>query len=160
MDAACVKQTLVKQIQKLSEHPELYCRSPGRNFTRRRKTSFCTLISFILNMRGGPLTSEVKELRKDKNHYRYVPSTMKFDYLPLLTGTYGTKPVFYNIRYRIVRVRITKELAETLITNLTADLYPPEKLKELYAMRWGIETSFRSLKYTVGMLHFNSKKAE
>jgi IS4 transposase len=85
---------------------------------------------------------------------------MKFDYLPLLTGTYGTKPVFYNIRYRIVRVRITKELAETLITNLPADQYPPEKLKELYAMRWGIETSFRSLKYTVGMLHFNSKKAE
>jgi IS4 transposase len=83
---------------------------------------------------------------------------MKFDYLPLLTGTYGTSPVFYNIRYRIVRVRITEELVETLITNLPADQYPPEKLKELYAMRWGIETSFRSLKYTVGMLHFNSKK--
>ena len=85
---------------------------------------------------------------------------MKFDYLPLLTGTYGTKPVFYNIRYRIVRVRITEELLETLITNLPVDQYPPEKLKELYALRWGIETSFRSLKYTVGMLHFHSKKAE
>ena len=59
MDAACVKQSLVKQIQKLSEHPELYCRNPGRDFTRKRKLSFCTLISFILNMRGGPLTSEI-----------------------------------------------------------------------------------------------------
>ena len=105
-------------------------------------------------------TNEVRELCRDKNHYRYVPPTMKFDYLPLLTGTYGTKPVFYNIRYRIVRVRIAEELAETLITNLPADQYPPEKLKELYAMRWGIETSFRSLKYTVGMLNFHSKKAE
>lgn len=351
MDAACVKQSLVKQIQKLSEHPELYCRNPGRDFTRKRKLSFCTLISFILNMRGGPLTSEIidffsdekcivsssaviqmrdklkpeafrsllinfnsqmenmkqpetenglrilavdgsdiqmptdpddedsfypgvngqkpynlvhlnavydllqrtyldaviqksrtqnehkalieladsspiekalvivdrgyesyntfahihergwfylarikdgkngiasglhlpdedefdleislnltrsftneaRELCRDKNHYRYVPPTMKFDYLPLLTGTYGTSPVFYNIRYRIVRVRITEELVETLITNLPADQYPPGKLKELYAMRWGIETSFRSLKYTVGMLHFHSKKAE
>lgn len=351
MDAACVKQSLVEQIQKLSEHPELYCRSPGRDFTRKRKLSFCTLVSFILNMRGGPLTSEIidffsnerfivsssavvqmrdklkpealrsllinfnyqmedmnhpktenglrilaadgsdiqmptdpddedsffpgvngqkpynlihlnalydllqrtyldaviqksrkqnehkalieladaspiekalvivdrgyesyntfahihergwfylarikdrtngitsgldlpdddefdleislnltrsftneaRELCRDKNHYRYVPPTMKFDYLPLLTGTYGTKPVFYNIRYRIVRVRIAEELVETLITNLPADQYPPEKLKELYAMRWGIETSFRSLKYTVGMLHFHSKKAE
>ena len=27
-------------------------------------------------------------------------------------------------------------------------------------MRWGIETSFRDLKYTVGLLHFHSKKAE
>ena len=351
MDAACVKRALVEQIQKLSEHPELYCRNPGRDFTRTRKLTFFTLISFILNMRGGPLPSEIidffsneqsivsssavvqmrdklkpeafrsllinfnsqmesiknsetknelrilavdgsdiqlpmdpddadsfypgangqkpynlihlnalydllqrtyldaviqksrkqderkalielaeaspvekalvivdrgyesyntfehinkrgwfylarikdgtngiasgldlpdddefdleislnltrsftneaRELCKDRNHYRYVPPTMKFDYLPLLTGTYGTKPVFYNIRYRIVRVRITEELLETLITNLPVDQYPPEKLKELYALRWGIETSFRSLKYTVGMLHFHSKKAE
>ena len=27
-------------------------------------------------------------------------------------------------------------------------------------MRWGIETSFRDLKYTVGLLHFHAKKAE
>ena len=83
-------------------------------------------------------TNEARELCKDRNHYRYVPPTMKFDYLPLLTGTYGTKPVFYNIRYRIVRVRITEELLETLITNLPVDQYPPEKLKELYALRWNI----------------------
>ena len=351
MDAACVKRSLVEQIQKLSEHSELYCRDPGRDFTRKRKLSFCTLISFILNMRGGPLTNEiidffsnekstvsssavvqmrkklkpeafrsllinfnsqvenmkipetasglrllavdgsdiqlpmdpddansfypgvngqkpynlihmnalydllqrtyldaviqksrkqnehkalielaedspienalvivdrgyesyntfahihergwfylarikegkngiasgldlpdddefdleisinltrsftneVKELCKDKNHYRFLPSNVNFDYLPRLTGTYGTTPVFYNLRYRIVRVRISDDLLETLITNLPAEQYPPERLKGLYALRWGIETSFRSLKYTVGMLHFHSKKAE
>ena len=55
-------------------------------------------------------TNEARELCKDRNHYRYVPPTMKFDYLPLLTGTYGTKPVFYNIRYRIVRVWITAQV--------------------------------------------------
>ena len=27
-------------------------------------------------------------------------------------------------------------------------------------MRWGIETSFRELKYTVGLLHFHAKKVE
>ena len=27
-------------------------------------------------------------------------------------------------------------------------------------MRWGIETSFRSLKYTIGLLYFHTKKAE
>ena len=35
---------------------------------------------------------------------------------------------------------------------------PPKELKRLYALRWGIETSFRDLKYTVGMLNFHSKK--
>ena len=40
------------------------------------------------------------------------------------------------------------------------DAYPPSEIKRLYSMRWGIETSFRSLKYTVGLLYFHSKKAE
>jgi hypothetical protein len=351
MNAACVKQSLLDQIQVLSKHPELYCHNPGRDFTRNRKLTFSTLISFILNMHGGSitnevidyflkggcivspsavvqmrdklkaeafralllgftrqmeevmnprtesglrilavdgsdiqmpvdpddvesffpgangqkpynlahlnalydlkqriyldaviqkrlnwnehkalikmaedsaienalviadrgyesynnlahlqergwfylmrikdgrtgivsgldipnadefdleismnltrsLTNEVKELCKDKNHYRYIPQNMNFDYLPLLKGTYGTKPVFYNLNYRVVRVRINDELMETLVTNLPVEQYPPDKLKELYALRWGIETSFRSLKYTVGMLHYHSKKAE
>ena len=59
MDAACVKQSLLDQIQNLAEHPELYCRNPGRDFTRNRKLTFSTLISFILNMHGGSLTNEV-----------------------------------------------------------------------------------------------------
>ena len=351
MDAACVKQSLLNQIQDLSEHPELYCRNPGRDFTRKRKLPFCTLIHFILNMHGGSLTNEVldyfccegsnvspsavvqmrdklkagvfkdlltgfnsrmeeitpirtenglrilavdgteiqtptdpddadsyypgtngqkpynmihltalydllqrtyldvvvqksknqherkaliqiieaspiqkslliadrgyesyntlahihergwfylmrikdgkngivsaldvpdadefdldismnltrsytvatKELFKDRNHYRFVPNNVNFDYLPRLNGCYGAEPAFYNLQYRIVRVRISEDLLETLVTNLPADQYPPDKLKELYALRWGIETSFRSLKYTVGLLSFHSKKAE
>ena len=49
---------------------------------------------------------------------------------------------------------------ETVITNLDSSLFPPSELKKLYALRWGIETSFRSLKYTVGLLHFHAKKVE
>ena len=46
-----------------------------------------------------------------------------------------------------------------LLTNLPSDKFPPHKLKEIYSMRWGIETSFRDLKYIVGMLKFHSKKS-
>lgn len=49
---------------------------------------------------------------------------------------------------------------ETLITNLEPEQFPPAVLKQLYARRWGIETSFRQLKYTVGMVHLHSKKPE
>ena len=38
-------------------------------------------------------------------------------------------------------------LYETLITNLWIDEFPAEDIKILYKMRWGIETSFRELKY-------------
>lgn len=47
---------------------------------------------------------------------------------------------------------------ETVLTNLSTEKYPPKKLKELYAVRWGIKTSFRELKYTIGLLDFHSKK--
>lgn len=351
MNAACVKKSLTNQINALAEQPELYCKNPGRDFTRKRKLTFRTLIHFILNMHGGSLTNEVidffccegsyvsssavvqmrgklkadvfkdllvgfnsrmeeivpartvnglrvlavdgteiqtptdpddadsyypgtngqkpynmihltalydllqrtyldvvvqkskkqherkamiqmvesspiqkslliadrgyesyntmahihergwfylmrikdgkngivsalelpdvdefdldismnltrsytvatKELFKDRNHYRFVPNNVNFDYLPRLSGCHGAEPAFYNLQYRIVRVRISEDLLETLVTNLPADQYPPDKLKELYALRWGIETSFRSLKYTVGLLSFHSKKAE
>lgn len=102
-------------------------------------------------------TNAIKELLKDKNHYRFIASTTPFDYLPQKSRKYN--PVrFYELNFRVVRFRITSDTFETVLTNLDADNYPPEEVKKLYAARWGIETSFRDLKYTVGMLDFHSKK--
>ena len=102
-------------------------------------------------------TKETKALLKDKNHYRFISSTCTFDYLAEKSKKHDPLE-FYTLRFRIVRFKVTEGLYETVITNLDATAYPPDKLKELYASRWGIETSFRDLKYTVGMLDFHSKK--
>lgn len=102
-------------------------------------------------------TKETKELFKDKNHYKFIPSTSTFDYLPQKSSRYNPAE-FYTLNFRIVRFKVTDELYETVLTNLDTDAYPPSKLKELYASRWGIETSFRDIKYTIGMLNFHSKK--
>ena len=102
-------------------------------------------------------TKETKELFKDKNHYRFIPTTVVFDYLQKHSRKHD--PVeFYTLNFRIVRFKITNDLYETVLTNLDADDCSPEKLKELYASRWGIETAFRDLKYTIGLLNFHSKK--
>lgn len=103
------------------------------------------------------MTNEVKELIKDKNRYRYIPNNVNFDYLPPLDGHHHVDTVFYNIPFRIVRIRISDDTLETLVTNLPASSFTSEDLKHLYALRWGIETSFRSLKYFVGMLQFHAK---
>ena len=102
-------------------------------------------------------TKAVKELFKDQNRYRHVPHTALFDYLPAKSRKHDPD-VFYLLKFRIVRLRINDALYETLLTNLAGDEYPPDKLKRLYNKRWGIETSFRSLKYTTGLLHLHSKK--
>ena len=102
-------------------------------------------------------TKETKELFKDRNHYRFVPGNATFDYLPVKNRK-SDPTKFYELKFRIVRFPISEDTFETIITNLDVDAYPMLKIKELYASRWGIETSFRDLKYTIGMLNFHSKK--
>jgi len=102
-------------------------------------------------------TKEIKELLKDKNHYRFLAINTAFDYLPKKSRKQD--PVeFYTLNFRIVRFKVTDDLYETVVTNLDDEKYPPKELIKLYASRWGIETSFRKLKYTMGMLDFHSKK--
>ena len=104
-------------------------------------------------------TKEVKELLKDKNHYKFVSATQVFDYLPVKNRK--SEPAkFYKISFRIVRFPLSEDTYETIITNLPTDKYSPDEIKRLYGLRWGIETSFRDLKYTMGMLDFHSKKVE
>lgn len=101
---------------------------------------------------------EVRELAKDKNRYRKI-SNKHFDFLPK-NLTKGKPIEMYHLPFRIVRFKITDDTYEVVVTNLDKEDFPPETLKQLYSMRWGIETSFRDLKYTIGLSCFHSKKAE
>ena len=103
-------------------------------------------------------SNEMKSLFKtDRNHYKFIPHTTDFDYLPLKQRKHD-ETMFFELKFRIVRFKVTEDLYETVLTNLETSEYPPEKIKSLYASRWGIETSFRDLKYTIGLLDFHSKK--
>jgi hypothetical protein len=97
---------------------------------------------------------QTKEIKAHPEYYKFMPSVQKFDFLPV-----GDKN-FYPIKFRVVRIKITENSFETLITNLKASEFPLEKLKSLYHMRWGVETSFRELKYSIGMVNFHAKKTE
>ena len=86
--------------------------------------------------------------------YYRIPPNMVFDFLE------PNSPDFYEISFRIVRLLTDGGSMETLITNLDAQQFPVSVLGQLYAMRWGIETSFRSLKYAVGLIHLHAKKPD
>jgi hypothetical protein len=98
-----------------------------------------------------------KQTKNVLNHpelYKVFPSKATFDYLDLHSNK------FYPITFRVVRFKISDETYETIITNLEPKEFPSEKIKELYQLRWGIETSFRELKYAIGLSNFHSKKVE
>ena len=115
---------------------------------------------FDLSVDLSLLTKQTKELKKlceNRNQYKRIHKD--FDFLPKTNRKYDPA-VFYKLPFRIVRFKITEDSYETVVTNLDTASFPQAELKKLYNMRWGIETSFRELKYTVGLLHFHAKKVE
>lgn len=94
------------------------------------------------------------EVRAHPELYRFLAASSPFDFLDLHTNK------FYPISLRIVRFKITDDSYESIITNLNQADFPPDEIKALYNKRWGIETSFRELKYAVGLTSFHSKKQE
>ena len=87
-------------------------------------------------------------------HYYRLPNSIPFDFLDTESAA------FYELSARIVRLMLKDGKTQLLITNLDTEQFPPSALRELYARRWGIETSFRELKYTVGLIHLHSRKSD
>ena len=97
---------------------------------------------------------QTNEVKAHPDKYHFLPRNSTFDFLDLHTN------LFYDMDFRVLRLKISDDSYECIITNLDREAFPPEKIKELYHMRWGIETSVRDLKHTVGLNHFHSKKVE
>ena len=105
------------------------------------------------------LTRKQTQESKQNPKLKYLPHNVNFDYLSSSCKNDKTI-VSYQLRFRLVRIKIDDDKYEVLITNLKSEEFSSSDLKQLYSMRWGIETSFRSLKYTLGLLCFHSKKVE
>ena len=95
--------------------------------------------------------------KKDPVRYKKLSPRSVFDFLDLEKDG---KQAVYPMKLRIVRFLLDTGEYECIVTNLKRDAFPPWRIKELYHLRWGIETSFRKLKYSVGLSCFHSKKAE
>ena len=99
-------------------------------------------------------TNEVK-----RSTLKFIPCNVNFDYLPKKTKK-SIEMLPYTLSFRVVRFKISDNTYEILATNLPTFDFDVSSLKELYAMRWGIETSFRDLKYSISLIYFHSKKTE
>jgi hypothetical protein len=99
--------------------------------------------------------SKKKRLHPHLEHqYRFIDKNVAFDFIE-----HGSR-YEYHLSLRVVRLEVNDGVFVSLVTNLPADSVQASVLKEWYSLRWGIETSFRELKHTIGALNFISKKAE
>ena len=97
---------------------------------------------------------QTNEVKSNPEIYRYLAPFPTFDFLPK-----GSKDT-YSLKFRIIRIKISESNYETLVTNLRDDEFSADDIKNIYKIRWGIETSFRELKYHVGLIAFHSKKKD
>lgn len=116
-------------------------------------TYFDKSITFKLTCRA---TNEIKEMKKTDSLIRYVRG--RFDYLPK-TNRHNVPEQFYEFHVRIVRFKV-KNTTEVIMTNLSEEEFSAAEIKKIYGMRWGIETSFRDLKHTIGLNCYHSKKSD
>lgn len=66
----------------------------------------------------------------------------------------------YTLKFRVVRFLLDTGEYETIITSLDRKEFSIKEIKKLYHMRWGIETSFRELKYAIGLINLHCKKED
>lgn len=109
---------------------------------------------FDVNIHRILTRKQTMEIRNNTALYKILVNNSTFDYIELHSDK------CYPITFRVVRFKISDDSYETIITNLDSEEFPPKRIKELYHLRWGIETSFRELKYAIGLTSFHSKKVE
>lgn len=93
-------------------------------------------------------------IKSQPNVYKFLPKNSTFDYLDCAGNS------FYPISFRVVKVELEDGSYQSFITNLEVEEFSLEQIRELYHMRWGIETSFREIKHTLALTHLHAKKEE
>ena len=111
--------------------------------------------SFDTNINVSIVRSNSKKISIKENYYkRFIEKSLPFDYLE--NGSLDS----YDLSFRVVRFPLSENSYECIITNLPSDEFSIDRVKEIYFSRWGIESSFRKLKYTIGLSNFHSYKPQ
>ena len=138
----------------------------GVNYVVRTKNAELTEISALpLEELDRDMSIELRTTQMKADKQAFAEGTAKYIKGPSKYGK-EKKTVQWDFespfvfRYRVVRFEIAEDSYETIITNLDRNEFPLSEIKKLYHMRWGIETSFRELKYAIGLVNFHARKED
>ena len=92
-----------------------------------------------------------KETLGNPDTYTILQPVTDFDF-------FNDNCIYYDIEFRIVRILLDNGTYICIATNLSKEDFPLEEIKKRYRMRWSEETSFRELKYTIGLISWHSNK--
>ena len=99
--------------------------------------------SFDVPVKVTLVRSNLKKLIVTEGYKRFVDQAASFDFI-----TFGSMDT-YELSFRVVRFPLSDSSDECIVTNLPEDEFPMERIKQTCFSRWGIESFFRKLKYTI-----------
>ena len=105
---------------------------------------------FDMHIRRTLTTKQTNEIKAHPEIYKFVPKNQRFDF-------FDGSP-YFDFECRVVRFKISDDTYESIVTNLEESEFNIQDIKELYHLRWEIETSYRELKYHLDLNTLHSKK--
>ena len=125
-----------------------------QNHSAMREVARLPMCQIDMNISFTITTSQTNEDKRNRYIFLQVPKKSKPD-SKTRRGRWDF-PSPYSMHLRIVRFQLPTGDFETIATSLDSS-FTIDDIKTLYAMRWGIETSFRDLKYTIGLVNLHGK---
>lgn len=105
---------------------------------------------FDMHVRRTLTTKQTNEIKAHPEIYKFVPKNQRFDF-------FDGSP-YFDFECRVVRFKISDDTYESVVTILDESEFNIQDIKELYHLRWEIETSYRELKYHLDLNTLHSKK--
>lgn len=125
-----------------------------QNYSAMREVAKLPMMELDCTIRPTITTTQTKEDKKNGYVFLQVPKKSKAG-SKTRRGRWDF-PSPYPMRFRICRFMLDNGEFETVATSLPRS-FSLDDIRELYHLRWGIETSFRDLKYTLGLVNLHGK---
>lgn len=93
-----------------------------------------------------------KECIEHPEMYSILYNNAVFDFI-------DEENTYYKMSFRVVRFKTAGGYA-CVATNLSDKTFTTAMIKQLYRLRWNEETSFRELKYTIGLVNYHFRTRE
>lgn len=131
-------------FKEINELPDASCDKDVEIKVSTRSQQFCEIYGYR--------KLSVRKNKKANEDYSEQTKDMQWDFEDKCT-----------VKFRICKFKINdpesgKPIWEVLVTNLPRDKFDLKAMKRIYWRRWGIETSFKELKYAVGLINFHSRQ--
>lgn len=176
MSCTKLKETLNNSIYKICSDIDSYVYNPGKDYSRVRKLPAENVISYLISQGGSstkcefldfymlsPETPTVSALNQRRSQLK--PDAFKAVFHEFTNSYMESETVQYDSDYQYIATDGSTISFSSLPRFASDEYYISEghSASGFYSMHinaWGIETSFRKLKYTIGLSFYHSYKPD